>query len=97
MSKKQIVAWIEIWHLPGEVMFKTIKEVTDDAASAKEQFDTLHKMISKFTKDSDAIILYTTMGPIRFSSKILNSSVLRLRIEEEDVPEEEVDQEEVKS
>lgn len=89
MSKKQIVAWIEIWCLPGEAIFKTIKEVTDDQQTAKEQFDQLHKMISKFTKDSDAIILYTTMGPVRFSSKILSNSVLRLMIQEEEVTEEE--------
>lgn len=79
-GNEQLVAWIEIWHPMSNMRFSTIKEPCGTKDNALEQFNNLHKLISKWTTEYEGIIIDTDIGMLRLPSTFIASSILQIKV-----------------
>lgn len=80
-ENKQLVAWVEIWHPVSNTRINTIKEPCNTRNEALEQFNELHKVISKWTNEYDGIILDTDIGMLRFPSSFFAGAILQIHVD----------------
>jgi len=88
-GNEQLVAWIEIWHPMSNMRINTIKELCGTRSNALDQFNELHKVISKWTSEYDGIIVDTDIGMLRLPSTFIASSILQIKVDYETAEESE--------
>jgi hypothetical protein len=80
-DKKQLVAWIEIWHPASNTRIATIKEPCPSHVDALEQFNNLHKVISSWANEYQGILLDTELGMLRLPSNLIAGSILQIKVD----------------